>query len=249
MLASSHSHFVPSFLIFLPFSSPPSPISRLSSLLIPPLSSLLIPSLASLSIPPFSLLPFPHLSSSLPSPPVSSLPSPISSLLSAPLSEDACKAAQRNPCAVGQCVNDGAGSYSCVPPGFRQGTTVDSTYSCAPGTFSCAPIKGFVEREWEIINVVRSYHFTRGYLRSLQVYGGDTNTTYTVLSPNVRCSDVFLVYGLTLTQFQTQNPSVSCAAPIPPSTVLNVASPASLIPCSVFYTTQQVFTSHPPCQC
>ncbi|CAI5988506.1 unnamed protein product [Closterium sp. NIES-64] len=81
--------------------------------------------------------------------------------------EDACKAAQRNPCAVGQCVNDGAGSYSCVcPPGFRQGTTVDGTFSCAPG---------------------------------------DTNTTYTVLSPNVRCSDVFPVYGLTLAQFQAQN--------------------------------------------
>ncbi|CAI5470339.1 unnamed protein product [Closterium sp. Yama58-4] len=115
--------------------------------------------------------------------------------------KDACKAAQRNPCAVGQCVNDGAGSYSCVcPPGFRQGTTVDGTFSCAPG---------------------------------------DTNTTYTVLSPNVRCSDVFPVYGLTLAQFQTQNPSVSCAEPIPPSTVLKVASPASLTPCSVYYTTQQ----------
>ncbi|CAI5484438.1 unnamed protein product, partial [Closterium sp. Yama58-4] len=48
--------------------------------------------------------------------------------------EDACKAAKRNPCAVGTCVNDGAGSYSCVcPPGFRQGTTVDGTFSCALG--------------------------------------------------------------------------------------------------------------------
>ncbi|CAI5515590.1 unnamed protein product [Closterium sp. Naga37s-1] len=125
--------------------------------------------------------------------------------------EDACKAAQRNPCAVGQCVNDGAGSYSCVcPPGFRQGTTVDGTFSCAPG---------------------------------------DTNTTYTVLSPNVRCSDVFPVYGLTLAQFQAQNvrllhPHLITSYPIPPSTVLKVASPASLIPCSVFYTTQQVPTSH-----
>ncbi|CAI5982883.1 unnamed protein product [Closterium sp. NIES-65] len=111
--------------------------------------------------------------------------------------KDACKAAQRNPCAVGQCVNDGVGSYSCVcPPGLRQGTNVEGTYSCAPG---------------------------------------DTNTTYTMLSPNVLCSDVF-------------PPSVSCATPIPPSTVLKVASPASLIPCSVYYTTQQVPTSHPPCQ-
>ncbi|CAI5988502.1 unnamed protein product [Closterium sp. NIES-64] len=134
--------------------------------------------------------------------------------------KDACKAAQRNPCAVGQCVNDGAGSYSCVcPPGFRQGTTVEGTFSCAPGTFSCAPgtfscaLDGF------------SY-----------APGGNSNT-YTVLSPNVRCSDVFPVYGLTLAEFQTQN-----VRPIPPSTVLKVASPASLIPCSVFYTTQQVPT-------
>ncbi|CAI6005620.1 unnamed protein product [Closterium sp. NIES-65] len=59
----------------------------------------------------------------------------------------------RNPCAVGTCVNDEAGSYSCVcPPGFRQGTTVNGTFSCAP----CS-----------------------------------TSGTYTVVSPNVKCSDVF----------------------------------------------------------
>ncbi|CAI5499508.1 unnamed protein product [Closterium sp. Naga37s-1] len=44
------------------------------------------------------------------------------------------QAALHNPCAVGTCVNDGEGSYSCVcPPGFMQGTTVDGTFSCAPG--------------------------------------------------------------------------------------------------------------------
>ncbi|CAI7773231.1 unnamed protein product [Closterium sp. NIES-53] len=46
---------------------------------------------------------------------------------------DVCGAAGFNPCAVGTCVNDGAGSYSCVcPRGFIQGTTVDGAFSCAP---------------------------------------------------------------------------------------------------------------------
>ncbi|CAI5499509.1 unnamed protein product [Closterium sp. Naga37s-1] len=47
------------------------------------------------------------------------------------------QAALHNPCAVGTCVNDGEGSYSCVcPPGFRQGTTVEGTFSCALGDSS-----------------------------------------------------------------------------------------------------------------
>ncbi|CAI5515593.1 unnamed protein product [Closterium sp. Naga37s-1] len=81
-------------------------------------------------LPPCSLFhPFPPFHSP-PSPPDRFPPTPLH-----PASEDACKAAKRNPCAVGTCVNDGAGSYSCVcPPGFRQGTTVDGTFSCAPGT-------------------------------------------------------------------------------------------------------------------
>ncbi|CAI5469964.1 unnamed protein product, partial [Closterium sp. Yama58-4] len=46
---------------------------------------------------------------------------------------DVCGAAGFNPCGVGTCVNDGAGSYSCVcPRGYIQGTTVDGAFSCAP---------------------------------------------------------------------------------------------------------------------
>eukprot|EP00475_Leptophrys_vorax_P002255 TRINITY_DN11274_c0_g2_i1.p1 TRINITY_DN11274_c0_g2~~TRINITY_DN11274_c0_g2_i1.p1 ORF type:complete len:465 (+),score=0.46 TRINITY_DN11274_c0_g2_i1:120-1397(+) len=46
---------------------------------------------------------------------------------------DVCGLGPSNPCGVGTCVNDGLGSYSCVcPPDFRQGTTVEGFYSCAP---------------------------------------------------------------------------------------------------------------------
>ncbi|CAI6005672.1 unnamed protein product [Closterium sp. NIES-65] len=114
---------------------------------------------------------------------------------------DACAAQIRNPCAVGTCVNDGAGSYSCVcPPGFRQGTTVDGTFSCAPGS---------------------------------------TNGTYTVISNNVKCSDVFPIYGLSLEQLKQQNPAIACEAPLPLGSVLQVAPPTTVTPCTVYYTTEE----------
>ncbi|GJP46922.1 hypothetical protein CLOM_g6167 [Closterium sp. NIES-68] len=114
---------------------------------------------------------------------------------------DVCRASYRNPCAVGTCVNDGAGTYSCVcPPGFRQGTTVDGTFSCAPG---------------------------------------DADSSYTVLSLGLTCAAIHPVYGLTLPQFTAQNPDVSCSAPLPVGTRVNVTPPNGLSPCSVYYTTDQ----------
>ncbi|CAI5465050.1 unnamed protein product [Closterium sp. Yama58-4] len=114
---------------------------------------------------------------------------------------DACAANIRNPCAVGTCVNDGAGSYSCVcPPGFRQGTTVDGTFSCAPGS---------------------------------------TNGTYTIVSSNVKCSDIFPIYGLSQQQLQQQNPAISCDSALPVNSVLQVAPPTTITPCTVYYTTEQ----------
>ncbi|CAI5488326.1 unnamed protein product [Closterium sp. Naga37s-1] len=153
-----------------------------------------------------------------------------------------------NPCGKFTCTAKGkTNECDCNDPRFIQATNADGSRTCAykdackaaqrnpcavgqcvndgAGSFSCVCPPGF-----------RQGTTSEG---TYSCAPGDTSNTYTVLSPNVRCSDVFPVYGLTLAQFQAQNPSVSCAEPIPPSTVLNVASPASLIPCSVFYTTQQ----------
>ncbi|CAI7779338.1 unnamed protein product [Closterium sp. NIES-53] len=153
-----------------------------------------------------------------------------------------------NPCGKFKCIAKGkTNECDCNDPRFIQATNADGSRTCAykdackaaqrnpcavgqcvndgAGSYSCVCPPGF--RQGTTVDGTYS------------CAPGDNSTTYTVLSPNVRCSDVFPVYGLTLAEFQTQNPSVSCAAPIPPSTVLKVASPASLIPCSVFYTTQQ----------
>ncbi|CAI5488282.1 unnamed protein product [Closterium sp. Naga37s-1] len=133
--------------------------------------------------------------------------------------KDACKAAKRNPCAVGTCVNDGVGSYSCVcPPGFRQGTTVDGTFSCAP---------------------VSSLSASSLLPLSLTLIGGDTRSQYTVLAPNIFCSDVYPPFGLSLEKFGLLNPAVDCNSDLRIGTVLSVVPNSQLVPCSVFYTTAE----------
>ncbi|CAI5488318.1 unnamed protein product, partial [Closterium sp. Naga37s-1] len=162
-----------------------------------------------------------------------------------------------NPCGKFKCTVKGkTNECNCNDPRFIQASNADGSRTCAYKDACKAAQRNPCAVGQCVNDGVGSYSCVcpPGFRQGTNVEGtyscapGDTNTTYTVLSPNVLCSDVFPVYGLTLAEFQTQNPSVSCAAPIPPSTVLKVASPASLIPCSVYYTTQQVPTSHPPCQ-
>ncbi|CAI5484690.1 unnamed protein product [Closterium sp. Yama58-4] len=130
--------------------------------------------------------------------------------------KDACRAAVRNPCAVGTCVNDGKGSYSCVcPPGFRQGTTVDGTFSCAPGDTSSkyrVVMEGLM-----CADIHPVYGLT---LTQLQ----DQNPSPLLPTPFLSAPSL---QGL------------SCSAPLAVGTVVNVVQPPSLTPCSVYYTTSE----------
>ncbi|CAI7731710.1 unnamed protein product [Closterium sp. NIES-54] len=153
-----------------------------------------------------------------------------------------------NPCGKFKCIAKGRkNECDCNDPRFIQATNADGSRTCAYKDACKAAQRNPCAVGQCVNDGAGSYSCVcpPGFRQGTTVEGtyscapGDTSTTYTVLSPNVRCSDVFPVYGLSLAEFQTQNPSVSCAAPIPPSTILKVASPASLIPCSVFYTTQQ----------
>ncbi|CAI5973939.1 unnamed protein product [Closterium sp. NIES-64] len=75
---------------------------------------------------------------------------------------------------------------------------------------------------------------------------GDTRSQYTLLAPNIFCSDIYPVYGLTRDNFTTLNPAVNCLLPpptvnciepLPVGLTLNVTLNPGLAPCTVYYTT------------
>ncbi|CAI5498456.1 unnamed protein product [Closterium sp. Naga37s-1] len=182
------------------------------------------------------ILPFPPLPSpSLPFPPFcfpSSLPIPFHPAPPRPSSEDACKAAKRNPCAVGTC-----------------------TFSCAPSTFSCARVcirntlRLRVRLDPALLLIAR-VHLQFHSLSFSSSLSSCPSTPVWVHAVSLVPLMPAWVHAMSLKLLpRCVQPLVSCADPIPPSTVLKVSSPASLIPCSVFYTTQQVPTSNPSCLC
>ncbi|CAI6005373.1 unnamed protein product [Closterium sp. NIES-64] len=65
----------------------------------------------------------------------------------------------------------------------------------------------------------------------------DTRSQYTVLAPNIFCSDIYPVYGLTRDNFTSLNPTVNCIDPLPVGLTVNVTPKPGLAPCTVYYTT------------
>ncbi|GJP51864.1 hypothetical protein CLOM_g10993 [Closterium sp. NIES-68] len=115
---------------------------------------------------------------------------------------DVCGAGDKNPCGVGNCVNDGYGYYTCIcPPDFYLGKSTFGAPSCAPGP-------------------------SENYL--------------VVPGVGVQCYHIHPLFGLTLDEFLAQNENLSCDAPLPEGTMVNVKpSNPDARPCSVFYTTRQ----------
>ncbi|CAI6002749.1 unnamed protein product [Closterium sp. NIES-65] len=53
---------------------------------------------------------------------------------------DVCGSYFKNPCAVGTCINDGKGAYSCIcPPNYVPSRTIDNFPTCDPGAAAAPP--------------------------------------------------------------------------------------------------------------
>ncbi|GJP72571.1 hypothetical protein CLOP_g3288 [Closterium sp. NIES-67] len=154
-----------------------------------------------------------------------------------------------NPCGKFTCEVDGdTNRCHCNDSRFIEATNADGSRTCAyidackvayrnpcgPGTcvndgagsYSCVCPPGF--RQGTTVD------------GTLSCAPGDTRSRFTVTAPNIFCSDIYSLYGLSLGQFHLQNPSVvDCTSPLPIGTVLVLNPPPSLAPCSVFYTTTE----------
>ncbi|CAI7733673.1 unnamed protein product [Closterium sp. NIES-54] len=173
---------------------------------------------------------------------------------------DVCGAAGFNPCAVGTCVNDGAGSYSCVcPRGFIQGTTVDGAFSCAPaltvatsyvvrgGGVTCAHVHqtvGLTLQQLKTLNPVR----TPSLAPSHHTPPSPSHQVNPPLCACMRCPFACSLLMLTVDSHAPSSlpPScnhkqaLSCNVPIPVNTTVTTTSTSSLSPCSTYYTTAAV---------
>ncbi|CAI5507753.1 unnamed protein product [Closterium sp. Naga37s-1] len=151
---------------------------------------------------------------------------------------DVCGSYFKNPCAVGTCINDGKGSYSCIcPPNHVPSRTIDDFPTCDPGSDKMLfpPLPAIQVRSTaapsplatQMLPLPLSVHKASGLLIA---------TTMTVDGDNWSCSNVHPVLGVTLAQFKSSNSDINCNQPLPRGTVLQIAGTPS-IPCTAFFYT------------
>ncbi|CAI7840920.1 unnamed protein product, partial [Closterium sp. NIES-53] len=151
---------------------------------------------------------------------------------------DACGAANRNPCLVGTCVNDGKGAYSCVcPPGYWHGLTYDGSESCFPGDAGTTYIVTFSNMKCSDIHPIYSLTLTEFKTKNPTVncnadipVGTEVDvspvvqiTACTVLyytSSKDTCASLQTYFNLT--NITALNRGLDCTAPLKPNTAVCV---------------------------
>ncbi|GJP67620.1 hypothetical protein CLOP_g24416, partial [Closterium sp. NIES-67] len=153
-----------------------------------------------------------------------------------------------NPCGSFKCTPDGASNRcDCNDPRFVEAKNADGSRTCAYKDACRASVHNPCAVGTCVNDGKGSYSCVcpPGFRQGTTVDGtfscgpGDPSSTYKVVSEGLTCADIHPVYGLTLIQFQQQNPKLDCSAPLPDTTVVNVRQMDSLTPCSVYYTTSQ----------
>ncbi|CAI5536893.1 unnamed protein product [Closterium sp. Naga37s-1] len=149
---------------------------------------------------------------------------------------DVCGSHTSNPCAVGTCINDGKGAYSCIcPPNYAATTTIDNFPTCGPAdvtattvavggdNWQCAdvhPVMGLTLADFSALN--------KGVVCTKVLKKG-TTLNVKPPSPIVSCTAFFFtldgdtcdsiagrVYLPTDGTFATLNPGVDCSKSLSP---------------------------------
>ncbi|CAI5996491.1 unnamed protein product [Closterium sp. NIES-65] len=107
---------------------------------------------------------------------------------------DVCGSHTSNPCAVGTCINDGKGAYSCIcPPNYAPTTTIDNFPTCGPADVTATTVAVGADN-WQCADV----HPVMGLTLSI----------FTTLNKGIDCSKP-LKRGTTL-NIKPPSPIVAC---------------------------------------
>ncbi|CAI7810140.1 unnamed protein product, partial [Closterium sp. NIES-53] len=143
---------------------------------------------------------------------------------------DVCSSYSSNPCAVGTCINDGKGAYSCIcPPNYVGSITVDNLPTCDPANTTASVLKVTGVNWWcsdvfpvagvslagfalQNMGINCSQPLSQGKVIGL---GSATPcTAYFYALKGDTCSSISVQLGLASTYLASLNPGLDCFEPI-----------------------------------
>ncbi|CAI5980191.1 unnamed protein product [Closterium sp. NIES-64] len=171
---------------------------------------------------------------------------------------DVCGSYFKNPCAVGTCINDGKGSYSCIcPPNHVPSRTIDDFPTCDPASatvtsltvsgdkWTCADVSGLVglsEAQFTQQNpdIVCSQALPKEAVLKIAGTPAIPCTGFFYTLNGDKCNSIASSMGITKDDLMALNPGLSCTQAIKPGRSLCVernASYAYTVPKCVKYAT------------